>query len=133
MTIRSPLTLGFMALVLVLTPALVGCKEPPPLSTLEQQIFVRSCNFSSCHAANTAAAGLSLAAPTFDKLVNVKSSAARDKLRVVPFEPDQSYLMEKLTSDKPTVGRRMPLASEPLPDEEIQLIREWIAGGALNN
>lgn len=126
--------LGSLALVgLALIAA--GCKEPPPLSQIEQQIFTRSCNFSSCHSGSgsTISAGLNLESPSFGKLVNVKSGAVAGKMRVVPFDPDQSYLMEKLTQAKPTAGGRMPLASDPLPDEEIEMIREWIAGGALNN
>lgn len=124
--------LALIGLTFALTA--VGCKEPPPLSQIEQQIFTRSCNFSSCHSgsAATGSGGLSLESPSFAKLVNAKASIP-GKTRVVPFDPDQSYLMEKLTKDKPTAGSRMPLASDPLPDEEIEMIREWIAGGALNN
>lgn len=126
-------SIGMVGLTLAFT--LVACKEPPPLSQIEQQIFTRSCNFSSCHSASAAAGagGLNLESPSFAKLVNVKSGVVSSKTRVVPFDPDQSYLMEKLTQTRPTAGGRMPLVSDPLPDEEIEMIREWIAGGALNN
>jgi hypothetical protein len=112
---------------------LIGCKEPPPLSQLQGQIVTRSCVFSSCHSGAGAAGGLDLKTGAFDHLVNAKSMQVPSKLRVVPGDPDASYLMEKLTSSKPTVGQRMPPNSDPLPDEELEMFREWIAGGALNN
>lgn len=127
------LTLALSGLMTALTVG--GCKEPPQLSQIEQQIFTRSCNFSSCHAGSAAAGagGLSLESPSFAKLVGVKSGVVSTKTRVVPFEPDQSYLMEKLIQAKPAAGGRMPLVSDPLPEEELEMIRAWIAAGALNN
>ena len=118
---------------LLLSSTLAGCSKAPPLSQIEQQTITRSCVFSSCHSGAAAAEGLDLKNGAFDHLVNVKSMEVPSKMRVVPGDPDASYLMEKLTSAKPTVGDRMPPNSDPLPDEEIEMFREWIAGGALNN
>lgn len=111
----------------------VGCSPPaPPLSSLEQNVFARSCTFSACHPASASpAGGLSLAGSTFEKLVNAKSKLAPDKLRVVPFQPDQSFFFEKIAQEKPSAGKRMP-PDQALPDEEIAQIRAWIEAGAEN-
>ena len=54
-------------------------------------------------------------------------------LRVAPGSPEGSYLMQKLTSSSPKEGERMPLDDPPLTPAQIDIIRRWIAGGALNN
>ena len=115
-----------------------GCSKmpplpPPPLTQIEAQVIARSCVFSSCHSGVTGAGGLDLKTGAYDHLVNAKSMQVPTRLRVMPGDPDASYLIEKLTLPKPTVGQRMPPGSEPLPEEEIEMFREWIAGGALNN
>lgn len=110
-----------------------GCSPSPPLSQIEQQVFQRSCSFATCHAATgTPAGGLSLGAATFEKLVNVKSTLAPGLMRVVPGDPDSSLLFDKIASDKPKFGARMP-PSQALDPEEIEQIRSWIIAGAQNN
>jgi hypothetical protein len=63
------------------------------------------------------------------------TSALRDEnLRyVVPGDPDGSYLIEKISSNQPRFGNRMPLGSVPLTEAQIGVIRRWIAEGALDN
>lgn len=53
--------------------------------------------------------------------------------RVRPGSPEESYIIEKLVSDTPKSGQRMPLFGPFLSDAEIQLIRDWIARGAPND
>lgn len=118
--------------MLALFAVAAGCAPAPPLSDVEQKIFTRGCMFSSCHSASASpAGGLSLAGSTYEKLVNAKSTLAPEKLRVVPFDPDASFLYEKIAQDKPSAGKRMP-PGQPLPEDEIAMIRAWIAGGAEN-
>ena len=77
------------------------------------------------------AAGLSLVAGrSFDNLVSVDSSQAPGTLRVAPFMPDASLLIDKLANDPPAVGDRMPLGQSPLTTEQIDLFRAWIDRGA---
>lgn len=52
---------------------------------------------------------------------------------VVPGDPDASYFLEKIVSDAPARGARMPLFSGPLDDREVETIRVWIQEGALDN
>ncbi len=52
---------------------------------------------------------------------------------VVPLEPCTSILYEKV-SIAPPFGSRMPLGGPPyLTDDEIRLVHDWIAEGALDN
>lgn len=52
---------------------------------------------------------------------------------VVPFEPDNSFLMWKIDGHELSPGDNgysMPLAPPRLPEESIQAVRRWIAEGA---
>ena len=52
---------------------------------------------------------------------------------VVPYEPCSSAIVGKV-SPTPPWGARMPLDGPPyLSEEEQQLLRDWIAEGALDN
>ncbi len=52
---------------------------------------------------------------------------------IVPGDPCSSLLVQKV-SEAPPVGARMPLNGPPfLSPEEVQLIHDWIAEGALDN
>lgn len=48
---------------------------------------------------------------------------------VVPFEPDSSILVQRIEGILP----RMPLVGDPLTQEQIDLIRQWIVEGAEDN
>jgi hypothetical protein len=50
--------------------------------------------------------------------------------RVEPGDPNNSYLIQKLEGTAGT-GRRMPLNGTPLAQADINVIRQWIAEGAL--
>lgn len=53
---------------------------------------------------------------------------------IVPGDPENSFLIEKLRSDDPVGGGyRMPMEREPLTEEEITMIETWIREGAQNN
>ena len=49
---------------------------------------------------------------------------------VVPGNPDSSELIRRLEG---TSGQRMPLNATPLPDDQIQMFRQWISAGAPND
>ena len=73
--------------------------------------------------------GLSLVAPIHAAVVDVRSTEMPERLRVVPGDPEASYLFEKISSDHPAVGMRMP-PGQPLPADIIQAVRRWILDGA---
>lgn len=52
---------------------------------------------------------------------------------IVPGQSDNSLMIKKLTLSVPPVGVRMPEGGPYLPDSTIQVVRDWINGGAQNN
>ena len=69
----------------------------------------------------------------YDQLVNaqVRNPGKADSIRVVPGNPDNSYLIQKLEGTPGIVGQRMPFNGGPyLTDGQMLFIRRWIANGA---
>ena len=88
---------------------------------------------SRCVACHGVSGGLSLQAPgSFGNLVDVPSSQISTLDRIEPFDPDNSYLVWKIEGRSGIVGSRMPLGGV-LSQDDIDLIREWVAAGAENN
>lgn len=104
----------------------------PSFSTTIQEIFNRrGCTSSSCHG-TAQQAGLDLrTGSSFAELVNVRATS-EPIVRVIPGNPDGSYLVIKLEG-RQSVGDRMPQTGAPLDSIDLTNIRNWIAQGALNN
>ena len=104
----------------------------PRLSELVESVFVPTCVLGRCHTTLAPEGELSFTGRRISvhaALVNAASSERPDRMRVVPYDPDASYLMEKLVSDTPSVGTRMPPLGA-LPQSYIERVRAWIAAGA---
>jgi len=67
---------------------------------------------------------------SFNDTVGVPSREVSGLNRIEPFDPGRSYLFQKVTGTA-AVGRRMPLGEPRLPDEDIELLRQWISDGAM--
>jgi hypothetical protein len=105
-----------------------------------QPIFTASCAVGGCHDASSLSAGMVLEeGRLFDPvegIVGVPSQEAPGVLRVKPGSSLESYLIHKLQGTQDTVGGAgdpMPLGGPPLADPTLQLIRDWIDQGALDN
>ena len=105
--------------------------NPPVTSDFQQiqdTVFTPIC--TQCHIGANAPQGLRLdAANSYAMIVNVASNEVPGLLRINPGNPDQSYLVQKIQGNA-AVGGRMPLGQAPLPQDRIDLIRQWVAGGA---
>ncbi len=116
----------------------------PPTYENVQAIFTRSCaQFNACHNAS-GAGGMLVLAPgmSLDQLIRHPAVQVPHLQRVVPGDPDHSYLMTKLdgtmntlpecrTTDGSTpCGLAMPQSAPPLAPELRNAIREWIRAGA---
>jgi hypothetical protein len=114
-----------------------ACSPPPlapTLANVQSQVFTPSCIFSACHSGTAPMGGLSLEdGKSYDQLVNVNSSAAMGRVRVVPGDVTASYLNDKLTKDPPAVGAPMPLGNGALEPDRLQLVQAWITAGAKKN
>ncbi len=70
----------------------------------------------------------------YEQLVNLASRGKPSAVRVVPGDPDASYLVQKLEGASGIAGRRMPFSGAPfLTDGQMLILRRWIAIGAPRN
>jgi len=97
-------------------------------ASIQDNVFTPIC--TTCHAGASAPQGLRLdAANSYALLVGVASAEMPSTLRVAPGNPNGSYLIQKLEGTA-AVGGRMPLNGTPLPQADIDVIRQWITDGA---
>ena len=150
MRVTAPTIMSLV--VLVLTCA--GCDESlkdvagptpnltPTFSSIQREIFNQADSSGraacvQCHnAGNRAvAANLSLVeGVSYGELVNVASSRKAGATRVIPGNPNDSYLIHKLEGRFDIVGQRMPRTGGPyLTQGQIDIIRRWIELGARND
>lgn len=117
----------------------VSNTAPPPatvtLTQLQTNIFTPRC--SSCHnGVGTVLPGsmnLTSAAATFASLVNVASEENPQLKRVLPGDPDNSYVINKLEGVNIGNTARMPFGGPFLDQATIDQVRTWISEGAQNN
>jgi hypothetical protein len=119
-----------------LSPDCLEAANHSDFGFIRDEIFAAGCTFSSCHG-RTPLGKLSLtAARAYDQLVGVDAEIVDGWVRVVPGQPDQSYLMVKLGALEGPLGPKggtMPLNNPLLCDEKIGAIRRWIEAGAAND
>ncbi len=135
--------------MLALAGLVAGCSDEPSgagggvssasFARIDEEILKPRCTFA-CHSGGEfAAGGLDLEVEPRAALVEQNATAAvcvGGGQRVVPFEPEASLLYlkvaAKLEGEAAPCGDTMPPgASEPaLPEEQVELIREWIEAGA---
>ena len=107
----------------------------PTLTELVATLFVPTCVLGRCHITQAPAGELSFTGRRITQhaaLVNAPSSEVPRRMRVVPFDPEASYLIEKLTVNPPSAGSSMPPQGSLQP-EAISRVRRWILAGALDN
>ena len=103
-----------------------------PTFTEVQAVFTASC--MPCHGGPAPAAGQNLeVGQAFEMIVGVASVQQSDLFRIEPNNPDDSYLIRKLEGGPSISGSQMPLGGPPLPQPTIDLIRDWVSAGALDN
>jgi len=118
-----------------------NCNILPKLSDINAKYFSQACTFGGCHDSATQEGELNLeAASIHSVLVNVpvadSKAGPRGKLRVVPGDPNNSFLVQKLEGTMARdEGNIMPDgADEPIdPTCRIRMVRQWITDGALDN
>jgi hypothetical protein len=141
----------YCALVMVSTLGSVGCDEAlsdvtgptpnlePTFSSIQQEIFSSGDSSgrpacTNCHNPTLNRGGLDLSpAVSYNNLVNVASRGKAGAVRVIPGNPENSYIIHKLEGQSTIAGVRMPLGGPFLETGQIQVIRRWIEIGAPNN
>jgi hypothetical protein len=113
----------------------------PTFSSIQLEVFGagdssgrRSC--ITCHTANgrVPSGGLNLDTPAaYDQLVDVPSRAKAGAIRVIPGDPENSYIIHKVEGRADIVGGRMPFNGPYLSSGQILILRRWIELGAPRN
>src|SRR5688572_27626032 len=114
----------------------------PTFSSIQRDIFDAADSAgrpacTQCHRPGVApfiAGGLNLTAgASYTALVSGTSFLKPGARRVVPGDPENSYLIHKLEGRAGIFGVRMPLGGPYLTDGQIRVIRRWIELGAPND
>ncbi len=130
---NTPVKFVLFFIILIFT---VNCnkkfkeKLEPSFQSISKHIFIKKCSLYTCH--SNAYAEKSGQLDLSDKnayyrLVNVKSIMYPDIMRIKPYEPDESLLIQRLEG-KAIVS--VPLERSSVSKQEIEVIKEWIRNGA---
>jgi len=151
---RSPIRMLQLSLIALATVGAVACDESlsdvagpspnlePTFSSIQHEIFeARDASgraaCTECHtdAGRTPSGGLNLRHDVaYTSLVNVASRGKTGATRVVPSNPADSYLLDKVEGAPGMVGERMPRTGGPyLTPGQILIMRRWIELGAKND
>jgi hypothetical protein len=124
-----------------LDSSVAGCDDTDTFTAAQTAMLTGCAGLGpmSCHSRDPLAGGLDLtAANAYASLVGVDAVASPGKKRVVPFHPEQSFLVDKLTNNL-TVdeGNPMPQGEGIMwraPDPaRLHVLECWIARGAAND
>ena len=111
-----------------LAPPVLGLA--PTLDSIQVNVFSVNCAVPGCHGGAGAQQGLRLDPGfSYSNLVNVASPRDANLIRVIPGDPDSSFIVQKLEGTQP-LGDRMPQGGPYLPQSTIDVIRQWILNGA---
>ena len=112
----------------------------PTLSSIQREIFssAEATACSRCHTnigRNPSVPGfLLIEGQSFQSLVGHASVNKPGAVIVIPGDPDNSYIIQKLEGRAGIAGLRMPRNGPPfLTDGQIRIIRRWIELGAKND
>lgn len=108
--------------------------ETVTLAQLSAEIFTPRCAISGCHSGGFPTGNMSLEVSRIaSQIIGVPSSGKPGETRIVPGEPDNSYLLKKLRGVSGIVGSQMPLTGRRLTENEIARIARWVEDGAKAN
>ena len=122
----------------------------PTFTRVFQEVLVdKGCAGELCHGSGQGGLSMDDRADAYLSLVGITAAGpscmASGKMRVQPFMPDASLLLEKMSQPMPSCGDMMPIGAKLAPNcivddpsacntaEELQLVRDWIAAGALDD
>jgi len=112
------------------TPPPPGAPLEPTLASIQANVLTTNCAVSGCHGGASAQQGMRLDPGfTFGNLVCVRLPRDPSQIRVIPGDPDNSFIIHKLEGTQ-NIGDRMPDGGPYLDQATIDVIRQWIANGA---
>lgn len=122
-----------------------GSTDPLPILSdkffaIQKQTLSQTCASGSCHGDGTKGPFLWLTPDSaynqllFSHPIENDEGAKKYKALVVPFKPDSSFLVVKITNPTPLEGALMPNNNTGrLPQNQIDAIISWIKRGAPND
>jgi hypothetical protein len=114
----------------------------PTFASVQSQIFETTDSAgrvacTNCHTnvGRTPSGGMNLVHDlAYDQIVNVPSARKAGAIRIIPGDPENSYMVHKLEGRPGIVGIRMPFSGAPfLTDGQMLILKRWIAIGAPRN
>ena len=122
----------------------------PTFTRVWNEVLVaKGCSGEFCHGSGTGTLSMDSQHDAYLSLVGVTAAgpacAASGQLRVSPGQPDASLLLTKMNTPAPSCGDVMPIGARLEPDcldpspavcttaAELDLVRAWIAAGALED
>jgi len=108
---------------------------PVTLTQIQNDVFTPTCSAVGCHDGGGPGLPRSMdlrAGASYGSIVNVASQQV-GYARVTPGDPDNSYLVDKLEGNQAAGTARMPFGGPFLSQGTIDMIRQWITDGALDN
>ena len=111
----------------------------PTFASIQSEVFEKTDSAgraacANCHTSTgrVPAGGLDLNHDVaYNNLVNTPSRLKPAATRVIPGDPENSYIVQKVEGRPGIVGLRMPFTGPPfLSDGQILILKRWIAIGA---
>ena len=107
-----------------------GSATGPSFERVRDEVLRPSCGFDTCHGSGAGYFTISEDMGA-NELRNIPANQIPEMMRVVPYDPDQSYLIWKMEPKAGIMGDAMPPVPNSGPsDEQLQLVRDWISAGA---
>jgi hypothetical protein len=126
-----------------------GASGPTFARVWSEVLAAKGCSGDFCHGAGTGSLSLNDKADAYLNLVGVPAQgpacSQSGQLRVSPGKPEESLLLHKMSTMAPSCGDPMPIGVRFDPNclspspavcttaGEIELVRAWIAAGALDD
>ena len=109
--------------------------ETATFTRVQNEVFTRSCALPGCHAGPREAANEGLVLSEGEAYINIFNVPANQNMslkRIAPFDPDNSYLVRKITPFTDINGARMPQTGS-ITDAQRKLVTDWVRRGAPND
>jgi len=101
--------------------------SPGKIPSNIKSIIKKNCSVSGCHSGKYPAAGHNFEPDKFAAAVVDAPSQEMPGLKIVDTAtPEKSYLLAKIKGEPGIVGQRMPAHRDPLSEEQIRQIEDWI-------
>jgi hypothetical protein len=129
---RKPETMGLTVFTGVVFVCLAGAAGlTSTQEDIVSSIFQRNCTTAGCHSGAYPAMGFDLSGPNHRAaLIDVASRQLEGRKLVDLQAPSESYLLMKLRGTEGIAGQQMPLGRDPLSDDDIAAVADWIVAVA---